>query len=47
MVVVTIAGKPQVAEVVQEHDKTVWVRLRNGDVVKRHRVKHAVGRIQE
>ena len=45
--VVRLQGQPQVAEVVKEHTYTVWVRLRRGAVIKRHRVKHRVESIQE
>ena len=47
LVMVMIDDQPQVAEVVQANAKTVWVRLKNGDVVQRHRVKHDVGQVQE
>jgi hypothetical protein len=30
------------AELVRENHKTVWVRLPDGNVIKRHKVKHAV-----
>jgi hypothetical protein len=30
------------AELVQSNHKTVWVKLADGNVIKRHKVKHAV-----
>lgn len=33
------------AEVVKDNAKTWWVRLANGNHIKRHKVKHGVGRV--
>lgn len=30
------------AEVVKENNRTLWVKLPDGNVIKRHKVKHAV-----
>ena len=30
------------ATVVKENSKTVWVRLADGNIIKRHRTKHGV-----
>ena len=35
------------ADVVKENDKTIWVKLRNGDIVQRHKDKHVVVMIKE
>jgi hypothetical protein len=47
LVLVQLHGKPTVAEVVRESTKTVWVCLRDGHVIKRHRVKHAVDVVRD
>lgn len=36
-----------VADVVEESDKTLWVRLANGNVIKRHKAKHLVRELKE
>jgi hypothetical protein len=41
-VMTLVSGRLVVAELVHEHQKTVLVRLRDGSLIKRHRVKHAV-----
>jgi hypothetical protein len=43
--VTQVHGQLTVVDVVRESSKTVWVRLRNGQVIKRHRVKHMVGTV--
>lgn len=30
-------------KIVKENHHTVWMRLRDGNIIKRHRVKHGVG----
>jgi hypothetical protein len=42
-IVVRVHGQPTVATVVQENLKSVWVRLADGHVIKRHRTKHVLG----
>ena len=43
MEVRTITGtRRYVGDVIKSNMKTVWVRLKDGNVVKRHRRKHAV-----
>jgi hypothetical protein len=37
-----VHGKLVTVSLVQENAKTVWVRLPDGQVVKRHKVKHRV-----
>lgn len=40
-----ILGKKRViteGELVKENSKTVWVKLTDGNIIKRHRIKHDV-----
>lgn len=37
----TVSGVPIMAPIVQNNCKTVWVQLRDGNIIKRHKIKHA------
>ena len=39
---VLVHGKRVATEVVKENAKTLWVRLNDGNVIKRHKAKHEV-----
>lgn len=39
---VRLGGQIVNAEVVKINDKTIWVRISNGDVIKRHKRKHVI-----
>jgi len=41
-ILVTTSKGPLMAEVIKENAKTLIVRLPDGNVVKRHKVKHVV-----
>lgn len=39
---VKLTSKTVTAEVIRENSKTVWVKLPDGNVIKRHKAKHIV-----
>jgi len=47
LVRVNIAGGRAMGELLTQHGKTITVKLSNGDIVKRHVIKHQARRIGE
>jgi len=39
---VMVGTRVETCEVVEENNMTLWVRLPDGNVIKRHKVKHVV-----
>jgi hypothetical protein len=37
-----LGGKKKTGEVIDANHHTIWVRLRDGNIIKRHKVKHNV-----
>jgi hypothetical protein len=38
----SIRGGTEKGDLLKENQHTVWVRLKNGDIIKRHKTKHKV-----
>lgn len=42
LVKIRLSNQITIAELVQNNIKTIWVRLLDGHIIKRHKIKHVV-----